>query len=553
MQASPELAPASADLPFAVEGYRPLFELGRGGMARVYLAERVANNLRKLVVLKVLDPALCASAEMRAAFRREAVLCARLNHPNIVQVFEVHEDTSAPMMVMEYVEGITLSQILNRVEGRLPFRLHVHIIIQALAGLHYFHELRDEHGQAEEPVHRDVSPQNVIVMHEGAVKVLDFGIAKQQGVAQEDATKAGVIKGKLSYMPAEQLAGDDSIDRRADVFAAGVMLWEAFARRRMWQGHTQQETVAALVGGKIPSIREACPWISTKWEEIVMRAVAPRREDRYPTALDLQVDMENNLAELGGVVQQRELATFMKTEFSEMRSERTRLVETEARKMPVALASVLTQQTSGMRTFSLTPSGSQASLHLAGEEGKWRNRAPWIAMFLVSGAAALYIGVKSAALEAPSARASVQDEARLVTLSVAATPLDATVLLDGKPVGSNPWTTRLAATGQPARIEVTSPGHRPFKQEVTLNADVSLSVQLEALAPQVVAPEPPEPAASASTPASPPRSSKAARGRVAVQPVAAAPAAPAPAPKPNCNPPYLLDAEGVKTFKPECL
>ena len=146
MESSLQPAALSHDLPFSAEGYRPLFELGRGGMARVYLAERVSNGLRKLVVLKILDPALVTSPEMRSAFHREAVLCARLNHPNIVQVFEVHDETTAPMMVMEYVEGITLSQLLSRSDGRLPIRLHVHIIIQALAGLHYFHELRTDDG-----------------------------------------------------------------------------------------------------------------------------------------------------------------------------------------------------------------------------------------------------------------------------------------------------------------------------------------------------------------------------------------------------------------------
>jgi serine/threonine-protein kinase len=345
-------------------------------------------------------------------------------------------------------------------------------------------------------------------------------------------------------MPAEQLSGDETIDRRADIFAAGVMLWEAFARRRMWQGHTQQETVAALVGGKIPSIREACPWISNKWEEIVMRAVAAKREDRYATALDLQVDMENNLAELGGVVQQRELATFMKTEFAEMRAERKRLVETEARRAPVALATVLTQGTSGVRTLSVTPSGSTPGLTVMDDQQPWRRRAPWIALFALAGAATIYVGLKSREPEAAAARpAPAAEQQRLVTLSVAASPVDAVVSLDGKPAGSNPWTTRLPASGQTARIEVTSPGHRPFTQEVTLLADVSLSVQLEALAPRAVAA--PEPSASAG------RSSKASgKARiVAVQPVAAPPAAA----KPNCNPPYTLDTEGVKTFKPECL
>ncbi len=187
-------------------------------------------------MLKILEPTFAADPEMRAAFRREAEVCARLNHPNIVQVFEVVEEASSPIMVMEYVEGVSLSQVLARTEHRLPIRLHVHVIMQILAGLQYFHELRGEDGMPLNGIHRDVSPQNVLVMHEGAVKVLDFGIAKVSGTADADATRAGVIKGKLNYMPPEQLLGDTTIDRRADIFPVGVMLWEAFARRRLWEG-----------------------------------------------------------------------------------------------------------------------------------------------------------------------------------------------------------------------------------------------------------------------------------------------------------------------------
>jgi serine/threonine protein kinase len=546
MNASLDMAQPEAELPLEVEGYRPLFELGRGGMARVYLAQRTTHGLRRLVVLKVLDPTLATSPDMRSAFRREAVLCARLNHPNIVQVFEVHEDSASPMIVMEYVEGITLSQILNKVDGRLPFRLHVHIIIQALAGLHYFHELRGDDGQAEEPVHRDVSPQNVIVMHEGAVKVLDFGIAKVQGVAPEDTTKAGIIKGKLSYMPAEQLSGDDSIDRRADIFAAGVMLWEAFARRRMWQGHTQHETVAALISGKIPSIREACPWISSKWEQIIMRAVAGKREDRYATALDLQVDMENNLAELGGVVQQRELATFMKTEFAAMRSERNRVVEAEARKAPVALATVLSQPTTGVRTLSVTPSGSNHSTELMAPQSSWGRRLPWIALLGLASAAALYIGLQARSNGMAAGPVQGQGaEERMITLSITASPPEAQVRFDGKSVDANPWSTRIPPSDRTVRVEVSAAGHRSFTQDVILRADTSLSVQLEALPAAA-----PEPAPSASVSA---RSKSHVRAKVAFVPPAPAASPATPTAKSNCVPPYTLDAEGVKTFKPECL
>ena len=554
MQSGPSLEPAasSPELPFQTEGYRPLFELGRGGMSRVYLAERAAKGLRKLVVLKVLDPTLTTSAEMRSAFHREAVLCARLNHPNIVQVFEVHDETTAPMMVMEYVEGITLSQILTRSEGRLPIRLHVHILIQALAGLHYFHELRTDDGEAEAPVHRDVSPQNVMVMHEGAVKVLDFGIAKVQGVAAEDATKAGVIKGKLSYMPVEQLSGDQDIDRRADVFAAGVMLWECFARRRMWAGRSQHETVSSLVSGKIPPIREACPWISVAWEQIIMKAVAPKREDRYATALDLQVDMENNLAELGGVVQQRELASFMAGEFAEMRTQMRRLVEAETRKTPVALAAVLQQGTT-VHALSMTPSGGQGTLQTGATGVGASKRSPWVVLLALAGAVALGVGLKTRfqGTVGPVTAAEAPPVPRQVALSVVASPVDASVLLDGAPVGANPWTKRFPASSRKVRIEVTAPGHRPYVQEVSLDADASLSVQLEAL-PEAAGSS--QPGSSGGTSEHVKHGSKV---RVPVgHPVAVAPAsaaAPVAAAKPNCTPPYVLDSEGVKTYKPECL
>ena len=197
--------------------YRPLLELGRGGTARVYLAKSRLAGLRKLVVLKTLEPELSMNVEMRDLFRREAEVCARLNHPNIVQVHEVVEEVTGPIIVMEYLEGVALSQTISRSEGRFDKRLYLHAITQLLAGLHYFHELRDyDRTTALNAIHRDVSPQNVILLYEGAVKVLDFGIAK---LATEDqSTRTGIVKGKLHYMPAEQLLSDGAIDRRADIF-----------------------------------------------------------------------------------------------------------------------------------------------------------------------------------------------------------------------------------------------------------------------------------------------------------------------------------------------
>lgn len=283
-----------------------------------------------------------------------------------------------------------------------------------------------------------------------------------------------------------------------------------------------------------------------------MRAIAAKREDRYPTALDLQVDLENNLAELGGVVQQRELATFMKTEFSDMRAERQRLVETEARKAPVALTAVLQQKTA-VSPLSMTPSGQSGSLQMVEGQARGRRRAPWVIALGLAGAVALGIGLKTrlhAFVAEPAASKPQAPAERLVTLAVAAWPVEAKVLLDGEPASANPWSQRFPVSDRKVRVEVTAPGHRTFTQDVALNADASLSVQLEA-----------QPAPAAEPPAAPPTLPASAGKPVpktkrvsALTPPKAPAAAPAATtPKPNCTPPYVLDAEGVKTYKPECL
>ncbi len=486
------------------DAYRPLLELGRGGMARVYLAEKTTRGLRRLVVLKVLEPTLATDPEMRSLFRREAEVCARLHHPNVVQVFEVIDEGAAPFMVMEYVEGVSLSQVLARTEQRLPARLHVHVLMQVLSGLHYFHELKDEDGHPLLGVHRDVSPQNVIVMHEGAVKVLDFGIAKLREPSGTDVTRAGIIKGKLSYMPPEQLMGDASIDRRADTFAVGVMLWEAFARRRMWDGVDPQTMMKALVNGAIPSIREVCPWISKNTEEVVMRAVSPRREARFQSALELQVELEGCAAELGGAVQQRELASFMEAEFGEWRRDRQRSVDSELRKPGVGLSSVLEISQIEVleldEDISLRPS-QISSLRV--EPPARRKRGVALGLLLAGGAAATLLGVRALQQREPQAA----------------------------PVSSE------SPTQKPVSAAVAAPPAPPVASVV---APAPTTVQEPDAAPS---------AAPRGASKHVPRTT----GKPALVVPKAQPSAPPAAPARNCSPPYVLDSEGVKTYKPECL
>ena len=182
-------------------------------------------------------------------FLEEARISARLAHPNIVHVFEVGEHEGCPCIVMEYLEGQPLSSMLVRAPEKPPLPLHLHVLAKALAGLHAAHELRDYDGTSLKLVHRDVSPHNVFVLFDGQVKVLDFGIAKAAG--SEIETRTGSPKGKIRYMSPEQLIRDP-LDRRADVFSVGVLMWEALVRRRMWGEMEEGEVTRALLNRKIP-------------------------------------------------------------------------------------------------------------------------------------------------------------------------------------------------------------------------------------------------------------------------------------------------------------
>src|SRR5262249_8752669 len=164
-------------------------------------------------------------------FLAEARLAARINHPNVVQTNEVGFDGQFYYIVMAYIEGPSLENIVRRLGASFPLNLHLYILLQALAGLHEAHELKDFEGRPLNVVHRDVSPHNIMVSYEGEVKILDFGIAKAADSGGN--TRTGIMKGKCAYMAPEQYGSGD-VDRRADVFAAGVCLWQAITGARLW-------------------------------------------------------------------------------------------------------------------------------------------------------------------------------------------------------------------------------------------------------------------------------------------------------------------------------
>src|SRR5271170_1756872 len=256
----------------ALRKYRLIAEIGRGGMADVFLAVvQGPAGFNKLVVIKKTRPELAQDPEFLAMFLDEARLAARLNHPNVVQTTEVGQDGERYFIAMEYLDGQPLNRIRARAPAAFTTPMQVRVLADTLAGLHHAHELCDFDGTQLGVVHRDATPQNVFVTYDGLVKVVDFGIAK--AVDSSSETRTGVVKGKVTYMAPEQARGE-RVDRRADIFAAGVMLWEGVAGRRMWKGIPELTVVHELINGKLPSIREAVPEVSDGLAKICERATA---------------------------------------------------------------------------------------------------------------------------------------------------------------------------------------------------------------------------------------------------------------------------------------
>jgi serine/threonine protein kinase/tetratricopeptide (TPR) repeat protein len=279
---SGELTPTP--VPHQIAQFEIVRRLGAGGMAEVFLAKkRGAEGTFKVVVLKRVLPAFTTSRRFRSMFIDEAQLATRLNHPNVVQVYEFsNESDEGHILAMEYVEGCDLGQLMSAAKGvgrLLPPWVSAFIIAEAAKGLHYAHEKRDEGGAPLDIVHRDVSPQNILVSFDGVVKIADFGIASARLTALEE----GVLKGKFGYMAPEQARGEP-MDRRGDLYALGVIFWECLTGRTLHGGLVGEALLDMVRAGKVEPPSTYVRDIPEELEFVAMRLLAPKAEDRYSTA-----------------------------------------------------------------------------------------------------------------------------------------------------------------------------------------------------------------------------------------------------------------------------
>ncbi len=245
------------------------------------------GGFEKHVVLKKIREDVAMDQEFITMFFDEARLAANLNHPNIITVFEVDQLEGTPYIAMEYVRGATLSAVLQKLresKAMMPFGFLAHIFSGVCAGLDHAHKAEDADGQALRIVHRDISPQNIIVSLEGTPKIFDFGVAKARG--SMSMTNAGNVKGKFAYMAPEQLRAEQ-VDAKADVYAVGVCMYEAITGKRPFGGGTEGELYAARIAGRFRMPSELVPAIPIELEHTILSAMAPDPADR-PTATELQ-------------------------------------------------------------------------------------------------------------------------------------------------------------------------------------------------------------------------------------------------------------------------
>jgi serine/threonine protein kinase len=298
--------------------YELLRKLAAGGMGQVYLARQKGPvGFQKLLVVKRLLPHLSEDDEFIQMFLDEARIAALLNHPNIAQIYDLGEVDGTYFIAMEYVHGESIADVLKRAlqrKGSMPIAFKCRVIADAAAGLDAAHHARSPSGRKLALIHRDVSPQNVLVGFNGSVKIIDFGVAKAANKFSH--TSAGQIKGKHAYMSPEQAKGEP-LDHRSDVFGLGTVFYEILTNTRLFKRESEMATLKAVVSSKVTPPSEVVAGIPKALDAVVLKALARNRDERYATAGDMQLAIEDFLFKQQLPSTTAHLAAFMKELYAE--------------------------------------------------------------------------------------------------------------------------------------------------------------------------------------------------------------------------------------------
>lgn len=506
--------------------YHLIAEIARGGMGIVYLAMIQGKaGFNKLVVIKELKAELVEDPGFLTMFLDEARLAARLSHPNIVQTQEIGNEGDRHYMALEYLDGRTYERVRKRSKNlgnQLTLHMQLRVLSDVLAGLSYAHALTDYDGTPLAVVHRDVTPNNVFVTFDGQVKLLDFGIAK--AADQNHETQAGVLKGKVAYMAPEQ-AGGLKVDARADIFSVGVMMWEAFAGRRLRSGNAH-DIVKALTE-EVPRLSKEFPDVPDQLDNIVAKATANNRDQRYATAAELQAAIDDFLAKLGGAPQPRDVGAVVSDLFKDDRAKTNALIETyvmraragantldadlpviELLGTPPALhtpmpGSITKTNESSFGSLSVVESIGAQNVESAGASVQKLPPAPTSSRktalaiagaMVVAGGIGAYALTRSstpaattAAAPPPSAPPPPRTEPApapppaiaSIEVAIEAQPSNAAITVDDATVSGNPFRGKYRNDGVMHRIRVSAPGYETATRDVAFDRNVALVLELQ--------------------------------------------------------------------------
>ncbi|MGH7328544.1 MAG: serine/threonine protein kinase, partial [Polyangiaceae bacterium] len=272
-------------------------EIAAGGMATVHIGRMKGTaGFSKMVAIKRLHAQFAKDPDFVSMFLDEARLAARVHHPNVVQPLDVISTDGEVFLVMEYIRGESLSKLLRSLVPRgdlMPVKIAAAVMVGVLHGLHAAHEATNERGEKLGIVHRDMSPHNLLVGTDGIARVLDFGIAKAETRSYQ--TRDGDLKGKLAYMSPEQLTGETPVDRRTDIFAASIVLWEVLTGRRLFDSDYQSAILARVRSPDIEPPSKYVPDLPKQIDELVLRGLSREPKNRFSTAREMAIQLETCL------------------------------------------------------------------------------------------------------------------------------------------------------------------------------------------------------------------------------------------------------------------
>ncbi len=489
-------------------------------MGQVWAAHDTSAPGERVVALKTTHQ---SGAEALRVLWDEARLASLIQHPNVCPVYELAEEGDVSFLVMQWCDGATLHDVLDASPGKqIPLALAARIVANVAAGLQAAHELIGPDGTALKVVHRDVSPQNVLISTNGAVTVTDFGVAKAAGQAHRP-TETGEMKGKLSYMAPEQVKSKD-IDHRVDIFALGCVLYQATLGQRPFHGGDALATMYKLLEERVVPPSELDPSYPPELEEIVLTALAKDRNERYQTAEELQTALEKWLVSTRSLVTNTDIASALMSVLGDRIRERNDRIFRVLRH----------QETDELPAETrLTDSGASVSATVSGTTGMVPREKPSRVARVAGGllltagviAAVLWLG-KSDPAPSPSppqptrqaakatstplepvappvesvVRAPEPTPERLVEISVAASPSDAEILLDGTVVGIGTFMRSTKQSNEARRLEIRAPNYITQTRDIIFDRSRALTISLQRVKRAASAPTPAKQPASGDLP-----------------------------------------------------